>query len=159
MAAAARDAYRELVDETPGLPRLLAGRHAHRRDQPAAPRLAPGGAARRARSRGADVRAIPWVFSWMQSRFNLPGWYGLGTALAAGATSGCCGRCTRRWPFFRALLDNAEMSLLKADMDIAALYSELVPDRRAGRPRLRDASRPSTTGPARRSWPSPATRS
>ena len=64
----------------------------------------------------------------MQSRFNLPGWYGLGTALAAGDL-GDLREMYRQWPFLQALLDNAEMSLLKADMEIAALYSDLVPDR------------------------------
>ena len=61
----------------------------------------------------------------------------------------------RRWPFFRALLDNAEMSLLKADMEIAALYADLVPERASRGGALRDASRRSTTAPARPSWPSP----
>jgi phosphoenolpyruvate carboxylase len=75
------------------------------------------------------VRAIPWVFSWMQSRFNLPGWYGLGTALAALGSLDLLQEMYTRWPFFQALLDNAEMSLLKADMGIAALYVDLVPDR------------------------------
>ena len=55
------------------------------------------------------------------------------------------------WPFFRALLDNAEMSLLKADMGIAALYSELVPDRALAAAVFDAASRPSTRGRARRS--------
>ncbi len=79
------------------------------------------------------IRAIPWVFSWMQARFNLPGWYGLGTAL--GGPQASLEQLFRlremhaEWPFFRALLDNAELSLLQADMGIAALYSDLVPDR------------------------------
>jgi phosphoenolpyruvate carboxylase len=73
------------------------------------------------------VRAIPWVFSWMQSRFNLPGWYGLGAALNEQPAS-LNREMYEQWPFFRALLDNAEMSLLKADMGIAALYSQLAPD-------------------------------
>ena len=64
----------------------------------------------------------------MQSRFNLPGWYGLGTALAVDHQSSLLNELYDAWPFFRALLDNAEMSLLKADMGIAALYSDLVPD-------------------------------
>lgn len=76
-----------------------------------------------------DLRAIPWVFSWMQSRFNLPGWYGLGTALGAAGADSSLDEMYASWQFFRALLDNAEMSLLKADMGIAALYSDLVPDR------------------------------
>ncbi len=81
------------------------------------------------------IRAIPWVFSWMQSRCNLPGWYGLGSGLLAyldaHPPAGRLERLQRmytRWPFFKSLLDNAEMSLLKADMQIAALYSALVPD-------------------------------
>ena len=80
----------------------------------------------------AEVRAIPWVFSWMQSRVNLPGWYGLGAGLAAGR-SGLHAEMYAGWPFFRAMLDNAEMSLLKADMGIAELYSSLVPDRAMAR--------------------------
>ncbi len=64
----------------------------------------------------------------MQSRFNLPGWYGLGAALGR-VESARLREMYEVWPFFRALLDNAEISLLKADMGIAALYSDLVPDR------------------------------
>lgn len=78
------------------------------------------------------VRAIPWVFSWMQSRFNLPGWYGLGAALSTQPTA-LNRDMYEQWPFFRALLDNAEMSLLKADMGIAALYSQLAPDQAVAR--------------------------
>ncbi|MDE3088704.1 MAG: phosphoenolpyruvate carboxylase [Chloroflexota bacterium] len=76
----------------------------------------------------ARIRAIPWVFSWMQSRFNLPSWYGLGTALHRQPLA-VLQEMYAAWEFFRALLDNTEMSLLKADMDIAALYSALVPER------------------------------
>jgi phosphoenolpyruvate carboxylase len=79
------------------------------------------------------VRAIPWVFSWMQCRFNLPGWYGLGAALNEQSAA-LNGEMYEQWPFFRALLDNAEMSLLKADMGIAALYSQLAPDQAAAQP-------------------------
>jgi phosphoenolpyruvate carboxylase len=69
----------------------------------------------------------------MQSRFNLPGWYGLGSgldaALAHDEGEARLRTMRRKWPFFQNLLANAEMSLLKADLRIAALYSELVPDR------------------------------
>jgi phosphoenolpyruvate carboxylase len=65
----------------------------------------------------------------MQSRFNLPGWYGLGSGLSV-VQPALLRAMYAGWPFFRALLDNAEMSLLKADLGIAALYSDLVPDRR-----------------------------
>ena len=73
-----------------------------------------------------DLRAIPWVFAWSQSRVNLPGWYGLGAGLEAVAgTRG--GLATLRamfrdWPFFTALIENAELSLAKADPSIAELY-------------------------------------
>lgn len=82
-----------------------------------------------------DLRAIPWVFSWMQSRFVLPGWYGLGTALEATLQRGedartLLQRMYREWPFFQTTLDNAQQSLAKADMGIASLYATLVEDER-----------------------------
>jgi phosphoenolpyruvate carboxylase len=91
-----------------------------------------------ARRPGAEqitkIRAIPWVFSWMQSRCNLPGWYGLGTGLSALLEDHQNGinllqEMYTDWPFFRVLLDNAELSLSKADMPIAAMYDALVQDR------------------------------
>jgi phosphoenolpyruvate carboxylase len=94
-----------------------------------------------------DLRAIPWVFAWSQTRVNLPGWFGLGSGLAAvaeldgaddgpggpgGAASRAGGagleelrRAYREWPLFAVLLDNAEMSLAKADRRIAARYLAL----------------------------------
>jgi phosphoenolpyruvate carboxylase len=72
------------------------------------------------------IRAIPWVFSWMQSRFNLPGWFGLGTGLAAASSVEALKEMYSGWPFFRAILANAEMSLQKADLEIAQLYLSLV---------------------------------
>jgi phosphoenolpyruvate carboxylase len=59
----------------------------------------------------------------------LPGWYGLGTALYSDPDWDLYRRMYAGWPFFRTLLDNAEMSLVKADLQIAALYTDLVPDR------------------------------
>lgn len=81
----------------------------------------------------SDLRAIPWVFSWMQSRFVFPGWYGLGAALQSAIDEGEAAVAQLKqmyagWPFFRTTLDNAQMSLAKADMDIAAMYSSLVQD-------------------------------
>jgi phosphoenolpyruvate carboxylase len=78
------------------------------------------------------IRAIPWVFSWMQSRFNLPGWFGLGSALAAVKDEGLRREMYKGWPLFKTMLNNAEMSLLKADMGIASLYVDLVPDKELG---------------------------
>ncbi|MGZ9166079.1 MAG: phosphoenolpyruvate carboxylase [Anaerolineales bacterium] len=89
-------------------------------------------AARGRSSEVAKIRAIPWVFSWMQSRFNLPGWFGLGTALVSARDDALLRDMYEGWPLFKTMLNNAEMSLLKADMGIAALYVDLVPDRKLG---------------------------
>jgi phosphoenolpyruvate carboxylase len=75
-----------------------------------------------------DLRAIPWVFAWAQTRLNLPGWYGLGSGLAAAeADAGIAElrRAYREWPLLATLLDNAEMSLAKTDRAIAARYLDL----------------------------------
>jgi phosphoenolpyruvate carboxylase len=73
-----------------------------------------------------DLRAIPWVFAWSQSRINLTGWYGLGAGLEAVAKRrGGVGRLrtmAREWPFFATLLENAELSLAKTDLSIAEPY-------------------------------------
>jgi phosphoenolpyruvate carboxylase len=73
-----------------------------------------------------DLRAIPWVFAWGQSRVNLPGWYGLGTGLEAVARTpnglATLRAMFREWPFFTAMIENAELSLAKADAGIAELY-------------------------------------
>jgi len=85
------------------------------------------------RSKGGfeSVRAIPWMFSWMQSRAIIPSWYGVGTALAEFADANGLGLLRtmyRDWPFFRVLMDNTELDLAKADLGIAALYADLVSD-------------------------------
>ncbi len=74
-----------------------------------------------------DLRAIPWVFSWMQSRVNLPSWYGFGTAVERSGRAEL-GEMYRRWPFFQTLVDLMQMSMQKADLSIARLYAGLVPD-------------------------------
>ena len=81
----------------------------------------------------ADLRAIPWVFSWMQSRFNFPGWYGLGSGLNAILARGPAGEkllreMYQRWPFFQTMVDNAQLTMCKADMSIARVYAGLVED-------------------------------
>jgi len=72
-----------------------------------------------------DLRAIPWVFSWAQSRAMLPGWYGTGEAFAAFGDQALLADMAQSSPFFAALLDNMEMVLAKSDMGIAARYAEL----------------------------------
>jgi phosphoenolpyruvate carboxylase len=71
-----------------------------------------------------DLRAIPWVFAWSQTRLNLPGWYGLGSGLAA-ADLAELREAYAAWPLFTSLVDNAEMSLAKTDRRIAARHLAL----------------------------------
>lgn len=77
-----------------------------------------------------ELRAIPWVFAWMQNRLLLPAWYGAGTALTGGDL-----RLQREmrddWPFFRMVISMLEMSLFKTDLGVAERYFELVTDRGA----------------------------
>ncbi len=74
-----------------------------------------------------QLRAIPWVFAWTQSRHLLPGWYGLGTALdrATERYGAKLDDMMRDWPFLRALIDDVEMVLGTADLAIAARYARL----------------------------------
>ena len=75
----------------------------------------------------SDLRAIPWVFAWTQSRVNLPGWYGLGTGLRAESPQrmAVLQSMYRDWPFFRTVIDRAQLSMRRADMTIATLYASL----------------------------------
>jgi phosphoenolpyruvate carboxylase len=81
-----------------------------------------------------DLRAIPWVFSWTQARIVLPAWLGLGTALAAARERHgieVLREMAAQWPFFDALLSNAEMGCAKADLAIARRYAQLWEDDRS----------------------------
>ena len=87
----------------------------------------------------SDLRAIPWVFAWMQSRVNLPSWYGVGTALEQWCDGGRNMRpleelreMYREWPLFCTVTDNVQMGLSKADMAIASLYAQLTDARTRG---------------------------
>jgi phosphoenolpyruvate carboxylase len=75
-----------------------------------------------------DLRAIPWVFSWAQARTMLPGWYGVGQALAGFGDKGLLREMAEGWPFFAASLANMEQVIAKSDMAIAARYAALVED-------------------------------
>ena len=100
-------------------------------------------ASRKQTSTVDDLRAIPWVLSWSQSRVMLPGWFGVGTALRrwvdAEGDSGADERlATLRglyadWPFLRTTLSNMAQVMAKADMGLAGRYAELVPDAEVGR--------------------------
>ncbi|HJE11790.1 MAG: phosphoenolpyruvate carboxylase [Corynebacterium glutamicum] len=84
-----------------------------------------------------DLRAIPWVLSWSQSRVMLPGWFGVGTALEQWIGEG--EQATQRiaelqtlnesWPFFTSVLDNMAQVMSKAELRLAKLYADLIPDR------------------------------
>jgi phosphoenolpyruvate carboxylase len=73
----------------------------------------------------ADLRAIPWVFAWAQTRANVPGWFGLGSALAEVGDVDLLRTAAREWPLFGALLDVAEMSLAKSDRGLAEQFLAL----------------------------------
>jgi phosphoenolpyruvate carboxylase len=131
LARRSRDAYRELVHDTPALATYL------QQATPLAtvPELNIGSRpAKRTSAAGiADLRAIPWVFSWTQCRVNLPAWYGIGSAL-----SGWAEHDGQRWerlralvatsPLLRTALDNVEMALAKSDMEVAVDYAQLADD-------------------------------
>jgi phosphoenolpyruvate carboxylase len=135
LSTAAYEAYRSLVYETPGFEDYF--RAATPLAEIAQLNIGSRPASRKPSKRIEDLRAIPWVFSWAQSRVLLPGWYGFGSAVLARldrasdrkAAIGELGRMYQGWPFFRMLVDNLEMVLSKSDMGIASRYAELVEDR------------------------------
>jgi phosphoenolpyruvate carboxylase len=132
LSADAYRAYRALVYETPGFPQYF--REATPIGAIVELNIGSRPASRGDSDRIEDLRAIPWVFGWAQSRTLLPGWYGVGTAVDAYLRKEddegleLMRRMYRSWPFFRALLDNLDMVLAKADIAIAARYAALVTD-------------------------------
>ena len=130
MAATSRSVYRQLVYETPEF--LQYFWQATPIDLIESLRLGSRPSRRFSTDDLRDLRAIPWVFAWTQSRHFLPSWYGLGHALekfvADHAPHGhtLLRQMHEGWPFFRIIVDNAEMSLAKTDLYIARRYAELV---------------------------------
>jgi phosphoenolpyruvate carboxylase len=124
-------AYRALVEDTDFLPYFHGATPI---DELSNLKIGSRPARRKQSDRLEDLRAIPWVFAWMQSRYTLPGWYGLGTAVEAYLKPDRERRLAllqemyREWPFWRTTLDNAQMVLAKADLHIAEMYSGLVAD-------------------------------
>ncbi|MCB9452361.1 MAG: phosphoenolpyruvate carboxylase [Anaerolineaceae bacterium] len=132
LAEAGQDAYRDLVYETPGF--LDYWQQATPINELADLPISSRPAKRTQGGGFESIRAIPWVFSWMQSRAIIPSWFGVGTAfqsfLGADPEAGMAllHEMYTRWPFFKALVENVEFDLAKADMGIAELYAALVSD-------------------------------
>ena len=131
LAEAGRIAYRDLVYETPGF--LDYWHEATPINELARLPISSRPAKRSQKGGFSAIRAIPWVFSWMQSRAIIPSWYGVGHAMQAYCEENPDGMITLRqmyqqWPFFKALIENVELDLAKADLGIASLYASLVKD-------------------------------
>jgi phosphoenolpyruvate carboxylase len=129
MASRSQEVYRDLVYGHPGFDCFF--EQATPIQEIARLRLGSRPARRGGSQRIQELRAIPWVFSWTQSRIILPAWYGLGSALAQAREEAglpALQEMERDWPFFAALLSNAEMGLAKADLTIGERYADLVED-------------------------------
>lgn len=135
VAALARRAYSELVHETPGFVEYFTASTPV--SEIGSLNIGSRPTSRKPTSSIADLRAIPWVLAWSQSRVMLPGWYGTGSAfeqwIAAGPETEAervetLHELYRRWPFFRSMLSNMAQVLAKSDLGLAARYAELVAD-------------------------------
>ena len=122
-------AYRKLVYETPGFVDYFY-------DATPITEIADLNIGSRPTSRQAtrtieSLRAIPWVFSWAQSRAMLPGWYGFGSAVRDTKLDfSLLKELHQSWPFFTSAIGNMEMVMVKSDMSIARRYAGLVKDRK-----------------------------
>ncbi len=130
LALSSRDTYRALIN-TDGFVEFFSG--ATPIDAIESSHIGSRPARRTGRRTIKDLRAIPWVFSWSQARFNLPGWYGVGSAFERirsedPAAFGLLRRAARDWPFLSYLLHNIEFSVEAADAGIMAEYAALVED-------------------------------
>ncbi|RYG07123.1 MAG: phosphoenolpyruvate carboxylase, partial [Caulobacteraceae bacterium] len=125
LSQASMNAYRALVYETPGFVDYF--RAATPIAELSELKIGSRPASRTTSTAIEDLRAIPWVFSWSQSRVMLPGWFGFGSAVQ-DADAGELAEMAKSWPFFRTALQNLEMIMSKSDMTIARRYASLVPD-------------------------------
>ena len=133
-------AYRKLVYETPGFADYFFSATPIR--EIADLNIGSRPASRKPGHSIADLRAIPWGFSWGQCRMALPGWCGFGSGVEAFLGREAKARATRlallrrmhaQWPFLRTLMSNLDMVLAKSDLRIAARYVELVEDAKLGK--------------------------
>jgi phosphoenolpyruvate carboxylase len=128
-SAEAYRAYRALVYETPGFDMYF--RQATPLPEISDLKIGSRPASRTASTRIEDLRAIPWVFSWSQSRQMLPGWYGFGSAALKMQEMGRGEELTQLYAqsrFFRTVISNLEMVLAKTDLEIGRHYADLVED-------------------------------
>ena len=131
LSARSMEAYRALVYETPGFGEYFFAATPIR--ELAELNIGSRPASRKPTQRIEDLRAIPWSFSWGQSRLALPGWYGFGSAVSAFQQESTdrlalLKKMYRHWPFFRSLLSNIDMVLAKSDLALASAYAGLVDD-------------------------------
>ncbi len=127
LAAGSFAAYRSLVYETPGFTDFFWS--ATPISEIVTLNIGSRPASRTASRRIEDLRAIPWVFSWSQARFMLPGWYGFaGGVERAGLSVPQLADLSDEFDFFAALLSNMELALAQSSMDIAARYARLAGD-------------------------------
>ncbi|OBB59766.1 phosphoenolpyruvate carboxylase [Mycobacterium sp. 852013-51886_SCH5428379] len=131
LAARAQRAYAELVHETPGFVDYF--KASTPVSEIGALNIGSRPASRKPTTSISDLRAIPWVLAWSQSRVMLPGWYGTGSAFEQYIAEDESRLETlqdlyRRWPFFRTVLSNMAQVMAKSDLGLAARYSELVED-------------------------------
>ncbi len=133
-------AYRALVYETPGFTEYFFGATPIR--EIAELNIGSRPASRKATRAIEDLRAIPWSFSWGQSRVSLPGWCGFGSAIESFLGKegpprkerlALLQKMHKQWPFFRTLLSNLDMVMAKSDLAIASRYVELVEDKKLGK--------------------------
>jgi phosphoenolpyruvate carboxylase len=132
LADASRDTYRDLVYETEG---FVDAFYAMTPIEEISALNLGSRPAKRVDTREIEsLRAIPWTFSWNQARILLPSWYGAGSGIAGFCDSAPGGRdralrrlrsMYRRWPYFRAVIDNLEQVLAKTDLHIGARYAVL----------------------------------
>ncbi len=127
LSDASRRAYRELLDADEF---LTFYRQATPIDALEHSRIGSRPSRRTGKPSLADLRAIPWVFSWSQARFYVPGWYGMGSALESldDGERALLAKNLRHWPFWRYVFTNVESSLASADAGLMDLYSGLVED-------------------------------
>ncbi len=134
LAARAQEAYADLVHHTPGFVEYFTASTPV--SEIGSLNIGSRPTSRKPTASISDLRAIPWVLAWSQSRVMLPGWYGTGTAIEGWIADGGDGVARvevlrdlyQRWPFFRAVLSNMAQVLAKSDMGLAARYAELVAD-------------------------------